>query len=78
MLRAERCSPRDDRRGLVVCSISETLPKDVAVVGAQGRIGATTFAGSGIIESFLKMLDPVIAATHWILTAIVILSIGHL
>jgi len=44
-------------------------------VGAQGRIGAKTFAGSGIIESFLKMLDPVIAATHWILTAIVILSI---
>lgn len=50
----------------------------IAVVGAQGRIGATTFAGSGIVESFLKMLDPVIAATHWILTAIVILSIGRL
>jgi len=47
-------------------------------VGAQGRIVATTFAGSGIIESFLKMFDPVIAATHWILTAIVILSIGRL
>ena len=48
----------------------------IAVVGAQGRIGATIFAGSGIIESFLKMLDPVIAATLWILTANVILSVG--
>lgn len=33
-------------------------------------------AGSGIIEFFLKMLDPVIAATLWILTANVILSVG--
>ena len=53
-------------------SVISTLSIYTLVYNAKENIH---IAGSGIIESFLKMLDPVIAAMLWMLTANVLFSV---